>query len=122
MNTVITNLLQSLGISRSYRGHFQSLLATSLVLEDSRRLGAVNNEIYSIVALQCQCSSKCIERNIRTVVLKAWHTNPQRLSEIAGYPLQNSPTASQFIDMLSSYITKNYPQYDPKEEVSHINK
>ena len=44
------------------------------------------------------------ERNVRTAVSRAWQVNPELLRAVAGYPLDAAPTASEFIEMLASYI------------------
>ena len=38
----------------------------------------------------------------------AWENDPARLVQIAGYPLDNRPSAVQFIEIFSNYIQRNY--------------
>lgn len=38
----------------------------------------------------------------------AWKNDPARLVQIAGYPLDNRPSAVQFIEIFSNYIQRNY--------------
>ena len=47
-----------------------------------------------------------VERNIRTAVQIAWRTNPELLREMAGYPLDGPPTASEFLEILSNDVQR----------------
>ena len=53
------------------------------------------------------CKWTVVERNIRTVVARAWQVNSDLLIRMAGYPLDGAPTASEFIEIVSSYIIRN---------------
>ena len=90
--------------------------AIALVLEDESRLLNVTEEIYEVVALQTRCHPSNVERNIRTVVLCAWHTNRPLLVKMAGFTLTAPPRASQFIDIIASYIQREVLS-DPNRRV-----
>ena len=47
-----------------------------------------------------------MERNLRTLSLRAWRVNPLRLQEIAPYPLSAPPAASQLITILTTHIQR----------------
>ena len=47
-----------------------------------------------------------MDRNIRTAVQIAWRTNPELLREMAGYPLDGPPTASEFLEILSNDVQR----------------
>ena len=50
-------------------------------------------------------SSGCVERNLRTLVQSCWRQPDHGLLErIAGHPLSQPPTNTQFIDMLAAYL------------------
>ena len=87
MDTIIRETLRPFGITRNYRGYPQTVRAIALVLEDESRLLNVTEEIYEVVALQTRCHPSNVERNIRTVVLCAWHTNRPLLVKMAGFTL-----------------------------------
>ena len=93
-----------------------ALRAIALVLEDESRLLNVTEEIYEVVALQTRCHPSNVERNIRTVVLCAWHTNRPLLVKMAGFTLTAPPRASQFIDIIASYIQREVLS-DPNRRV-----
>ena len=107
MENQIKETLRSLGITTNYYGFHRTLSAVELVLENNDRLQAVTREIYWTVAERCGCKRAAVERNIRTVVQRAWRINPQRLIRIAGYPLSEAPTASEFIEIVANYVERN---------------
>lgn len=48
------------------------------------------------------------ERNLRTLVQACWRQpNHSMLDQIAGCPLSQPPTNTQFLDMLASYLRKS---------------
>ena len=100
----------------NYHGYPQTVRAIALVLEDESRLLNVTEEIYEVVALQTRCHPSNVERNIRTVVLCAWHTNRPLLVKMAGFTLTAPPRASQFIDIIASYIQREVLS-DPNRRV-----
>ena len=101
---LIEDELRALGVTKKYRGYAQAVLAIELVLEDVSRLLNMTKEVYWRVAELCDCGRSDIERNLRTISHRAWKVNPDRLEEIAGYPLSTSPTASELITILASHI------------------
>lgn len=102
----VQDTLQALGITRNYRGCLRAAAAIELVLEDEDRLEAVTKEIYLEVAQRCHCNWYAVERNIRTVVQRAWHVNRPLLTQMAGYPMDAPPTASEFIAIVANYIRR----------------
>ena len=65
----------SLGGTSEYQTNPYGLLNRHGYRKDESRLLNVTEEIYEVVALQTRCHPSNVERNIRTVVLCAWHTN-----------------------------------------------
>lgn len=109
MNTtkLLNETLQSLGISKCYKGYRQLHLSVELALDDESRLECITDCIYNQVADMCNCDCRHIERNIRTVANHAWEVNAKRLTEIAGYTLISSPSVSELISILVTYIERN---------------
>lgn len=107
--------LRPFGITRNYRGYPQTVRAIALVLEDESRLLNVTEEIYEVVALQTRCHPSNVERNIRTVVLCAWHTNRPLLVKMAGFTLTAPPRASQLL--ISLPPTSSGSLSDPNRRV-----
>ncbi|MCI9642863.1 MAG: hypothetical protein HFJ98_08845 [Eubacterium sp.] len=107
-NTKLLNeTLQSLGISKCYKGYRQLYMSVELALDDDSRLECITDCIYNQVADMCNCDCRHIERNIRTVASHAWDVNSKRLTEIAGYTLNSSPSVSELISILVTYIERN---------------
>ena len=96
--------LQALGITPNYKGYQQAVCAIQLALEEESRLRNVT--IYWVVADAMGCARSDIERNLRTLSLRAWRVNPLRLQEIAPYPLSAPPAASQRITILTTHIQR----------------
>ncbi len=107
MKDIIQNTLHRLGIPANYIGYYLMTAAVELALEDESRLLNITKEIYQPVASRYNCRSHTVERNIRTLIYRTWHMCPKRLIEMAGYPLKNSPTVSEFIDIFVAYIRRN---------------
>lgn len=103
----IQNILRPFGITGRYKGFHHVCFSIQLAVTDDFRLNAVTREIYMVTAVQFNCNWKAVERNIRTVVIRAWNVNPDLLSQMAGYPLDGPPTASEFIEIVSSYILRS---------------
>ena len=121
---VIRRELRALGITRRCRCYGRIVMAIQLAVdqEDSRRaacgrilaeadsvedsLEAVTKEIYWEVGSRCGRKWTAVERNIRTAVQIAWRTNPELLREMAGYPLDGPPTASEFLEILSNDVQR----------------
>lgn len=104
---LINETLQSLGISKCYKGYRQLLLSVELALDDETRLLYITEDIYHQVADICNCEQYHIERNIRTVSNHVWKVNSEKLSEMAGYKLVSSPSVSELISILVTYIERN---------------
>lgn len=103
----ICDELQSVGITANYTGYKQAVLAIELALLNEDRLSNVTKEIYWPVADSIGCARSNIERNIRTVSLRAWKVGRKRLIEIARYDLPAAPTASEFISIVASHIRRS---------------
>lgn len=105
MKTNIHNTLHTLGITRNYDGYRLTLAAVQLALEDESRLRFVTRQIYHPVPVICSCPLTHVERNIRTVIFRAWDVNRTFLFEIAGFPLDAPPSVSLFIEMLVNHLS-----------------
>lgn len=102
----IKELLHSLGITGKYKGYIFATIACELVLEDETRLYHITYEVYSEIAKRYGCHEASVERNIRTIIYKAWDLRRERFIEVAGIPLTEPPTVSDFIDYLATYIQR----------------
>lgn len=103
----IENTLIHFGITRRYKCCSRTVYAIHLSIREEERLWAVTKEIYKETASHFGCSYASVEHNIRTAVARAWKNNPTLLSEMAGYPLTTEPTASEFLEIISYYISRS---------------
>lgn len=114
---VISSALRELGIGSNYIAQQRTLVAIQLALEDEDRLLYVTKGIYQPVGEICGCKWTAVERNLRTVIQRVWRVNQEGLARMAGYPLLEPPTASDFIEILSHYIRHNHGVADSNAAV-----
>lgn len=115
--TTIQNSLRPFGITRCYKGFKHTVFAIYLAVQDESRLEAITKEIYMETASHFGCKWTAVERNIRTAVARAWRITRPLLCEMAGYPLDAEPTASEFIEIIASYILRSSK---PQTQTRHI--
>ena len=106
---IIEDTLRQLGVGGNYIAQQRAVTAIQLAIEDEDRLLYVTKNIYLPVAQICGCKWTAVERNLRTVVQRVWRINPEGLAQMAGYPLSEPPTASDFIEILAHYIRRSLP-------------
>ena len=100
----VVSILMRLGLTANYSGFHYILYAASLLLDDPERLQCIMKQVYFEVADKYNTSAKCVERNIRTVAVAAWHRNPDLLSEMADHTLTKAPSNSELLSILVTYI------------------
>jgi len=100
----IDMLLRPLGITPRLKGYNQACYALSLIVEDPARLTALTKGVFTPTAEYFGCDMKCIERNIRFAVEKAWATNPDHLKKLAGFPLEKKPAVSVFLEIIAANV------------------
>lgn len=113
MENIIIETLRSLSITGYYRGYRQAIIAIKLILQDEERLYAVVEKVYSEVAAQCGCNIHCVERNLRTIIARAWRQHPERLQKMARYKMTGEPSASEFLDILANHVRRRIAQDKP---------
>ncbi|MCD8050732.1 MAG: sporulation initiation factor Spo0A C-terminal domain-containing protein [Clostridiales bacterium] len=96
--------LHRLGICPNYTGYMELRLALRLVSEDPARLTALVRQVYMPVGGAVSKSWLAVERNLRTVIRRAWETNPAFLQEVAGRPLDHGPETGEFLAMMYVYL------------------
>ena len=106
-------MLRPFGVTRRCNGSGYTVFAIYLAVQDKSRLEAITKEIYMETASHFGCKWSAAERNIRTAVARAWRINRPLLCEMAGYPLGTEPIASEFIEIIASYLLRSsQPQSD----------
>ena len=109
--TTILETLRPFGITRCYKGFPLTVYAIHLAVMEEDRLEEITEKIYRETADHFGCKWTAVERNLRTVVSRAWQVNPDLLCRMAGYPLTAAPTASEFIEIIASYIIRPRQTY-----------
>lgn len=99
--------LRKLGIGRQYLGYNITIKAVRMVLFDEDRLLCIKQGVFMPLSEQEKCDWRTLERNIRTIIHRAWTVNQDYLNELAGYPLQHEPTVTEFVEMLSAHIQRH---------------
>ena len=105
MNTV-QDTLRRFGVTRCYKGFEYVTYALDLVLENNSCLTAMTQDVYVPIAEHFGVNWMAAERNIRTITARAWQVNPELLQEMAGYPLKDTPTNSEFIEILTYHLSQ----------------
>lgn len=108
IDSSIYELLGRFGISAKYVGFFHMAYAVQLCIEDPWRLTMVTKVLYREVARQYKTTYACVERDIRTATAVAWKNNRPLLETIAKCPMNDKPTASEFIAILAAYLSPGY--------------
>ncbi len=83
-----------------------------------RRLGnsdgvaaySLHRNVYEPLARDSGYNTQQIERNLRTVIQRAWCVNPEGLQNICPYPLQAAPTTGEFLDILVTHLLRKHPE------------
>lgn len=113
----MTNLLESLGISRCYCGYSMAVESVLVVLKDEDALYNIRRQVYAQVASRRHSSWHCVERDVRTVIQRAWQVNAALMRQMAPYPLLEAPTVKEFIEIIAVYTLRHAPA-EVLEEIS----
>lgn len=106
MNVRIKEVLNSLSINGKYKGYLITAVACELLLDDEMLLLSVSRDLYPKISVRCGTKESSIERNIRTVIFRAWENSRETLIEIAGYNMSAPPTTTEFLGILVSYLQR----------------
>lgn len=99
-------ILRTLGIGQRFKGHALIVAALNRISTDECSLYSASSNLFKPIAAAIPCDVRTIERNIRTAVDHAWRTNPEYLIFLAGYPMSQSPTVLEFLDILNTYMLR----------------
>ena len=100
--------LRMMGIGRRYLGYQLTIKAVRMVVMNENLLLAMKQGIYEPLARESFCDWRAVERNIRTIIHRAWHVNREHLCALAGYPMRQEPTVSEFLEMLSVHVRSHF--------------
>lgn len=106
----IHGLLYRLGVTKNYKGFFQTAHAVELCRERPDRLLQVTKLVYPEVAKRYGTSWAAVERNIRTVGGIIWKSNRALLSELACVPLAQKPRPARLLAILAASVNEEGPE------------
>lgn len=101
-------LLRLLGVSGKLSGFYFAVYMLEQVQEKPEYVLLITKRLYKQTAQRFHTTSSCVERNLRTLVQACWRQpDHSLLDRIAGCPLSQPPTNTQFLDMLASYLRRS---------------
>ena len=98
--------IRKLGLTSKYKGYYYLAEAISIAMAQEDRHIRITKDIYPYLARKYITTPSNIERDMRTVISACWKMNKPGLDKIAGYELSYKPTNSEFIDMITYYLTE----------------
>ena len=102
----VYGIIRKLGITSKYKGYYFLAEAVNMVMAQKDGNIKITKDIYPYLARKYITTPSNIERDMRTVISACWKMNKPGLDEIAGYELKFKPTNSEFIDMITYYLTE----------------
>ena len=102
----INDVLRYVGITRNMNAYIILSQALTLIAEDENRLRAVEKEIYTPIADQKLYEPKAVQSTICRASKVAWDLCPDRVQELAGYPLNGRPSAVTMLELLYNGVAR----------------
>ena len=100
----VCHLLRRMGVTPNYTGFHQAARAACEAARRPELMLSLSKWLYPLVAREMNTTGAAVERNIRTVILRAWRQNPELLRQCARFPLKKRPTCGEFLDMLAACL------------------
>ena len=95
----INDVLRYVGITRNMNAYMILSQALTLIAEDEDRLRAVEKEIYTPIADKTLRGPRAVQSTVRRASKVAWDFFPDRVQELAGYPLNGRPSAVAMLEL-----------------------
>ena len=106
--------LRLLGVSGKLSGFYFAVYMLEQVWENPEYILLITKRLYRQTAQHFNTTTSCVERNLRTLVQTCWRQpDHSLLDQIAGCPLLQPPTNTQFIDMLAFYLRRSALSVSP---------
>ena len=103
----IEALLRRLGVTRKLTGFQYVCYMVNQVVEDPSRLSLITKRLYPETARHFHTTRDSIELATRNVIRAVWGQADHRLLDhIAGIHLEKRPSNCEFIDILSSFLSR----------------
>ncbi|OPX46341.1 stage 0 sporulation protein A [Ruminiclostridium hungatei] len=108
LETLVTNLLNSIGMPRNIKGFHYVRQAISLAVENPDIVDGMTKELYPAIAKSFQAEPSRAERAIRHAIEVAWDRgNEPALSSLFGYSIsqyKGKSTNSEFIALMADNL------------------
>ena len=102
----INDGLRYVGITRNMNAYMILSQALTLIAEDEDRLRAVEKEIYTPIADKNLRGPRAVQSTVRRASKVAWDFFPDRVQELAGYPLNGRPSAVTMLELLYNGVAR----------------
>ena len=102
----INDVLRYVGITRNMNAYIILSQALTLIAEDEDRLRAVEKEIYTPIADKTLRGPRAVQSTVRRASKVAWDFFPDRVQELAGYPLNGRPSAVTMLELLYNGVAR----------------
>lgn len=102
----INDVLRYVGITRNMNAYMILSQALTLIAEDEDRLRAVEKEIYTPIADKNLRGPRAVQSAFRRASKVAWDFFPDRVQELAGYPLNGRPSAVAMLELLYNGVAR----------------
>ena len=102
----INDVLRYVGITRNMNAYMILSQALTLIAEDEDRLRAVEKEIYTPIADKTLRGPRAVQSAVRRASKVAWDFFPDRVQELAGYPLNGRPSAVAMLELLYNGVAR----------------
>lgn len=106
-----TYLIRKLGITARYHGYGYLIFAIERIMSNPDLLFHVTKHLYPMIGEQFGAKSANVERAMRTAIgVCWWKGNRGFLEKMAGFPMQDKPSVTEFIDIVANYCMRiNHP-------------
>lgn len=105
----VEQILHTLGVGRQYKGYDLTCQVLRLAMEDPTRLCNMRRCLFVPVALINGCDERTLERNIRTLIQRAWNNDTEAMCRMAGYRLLWQPTVGDFLSFMVDAALETAP-------------
>ena len=97
-------ILRSMGGNGLYAGYESMAMCIRLVLEDSRRLLALQKQVYSVVAQNQGTTIACLKRRLDIFLDVLWKNGTSHQWRQLGLFSDQKPSVGEFIEAVVWYI------------------
>lgn len=108
----VESILHTLGVGRYYKEYELTCHVLRLAMEDSSRLCNMKKYLFTPTAAHFSCDVRTIERNLRTLIRRAWDNDAEAMRRVAGYRLLWCPPVSEFLSFMVDYALEVGPVFE----------